>query len=43
MYACSASVDAMGLTAANVDARLDGVRSTTRFLREIADARLVFV
>jgi hypothetical protein len=26
-----------------VESRLDGIRSTPRFLREVADARLVYV
>jgi peroxiredoxin family protein len=43
VYACSASVDTMGLTAADVEARLRGVMSTPRFLRETAGARLLFV
>ena len=43
LYACSASVETMGLGAAEVESRLDGIRSTPRFLREVADARLVYV
>lgn len=43
LYACSASVETMGLSAAEVEERLDGVRSTPRFLRETAGARLIFV
>jgi peroxiredoxin family protein len=43
LYACSASVETMGLTAADVEARLEGVMSTPRFLRLAADARLLFV
>lgn len=43
LYACSASVDTMGLSATDVEARLAGVRSTPRFLRETAEARLVYV
>jgi peroxiredoxin family protein len=43
LYACSASVDAMGLTAADVEERLAGVMSTPSFLRATAEARLVFV
>ena len=39
LYACSASVDLLGLDA---DA-LDGVVSTPRFLREVAGATLIFV
>ena len=43
LYACAASVETMGLTPADVEARLDGVRSTPRFLRETEGARLLFV
>lgn len=43
LYACSASVETMGLGTADVESRLDGIRSTPRFLREVADARLVYV
>ena len=43
VYACSASVDAMGLTAADVEKRFDGVLSTPRFLRQVEGARLLFV
>ncbi|MDQ4072200.1 MAG: hypothetical protein M3088_04920 [Actinomycetota bacterium] len=43
LYACSASVGTMGLSAAEVDERLDGVRSTPRFLREASDATLLYV
>jgi peroxiredoxin family protein len=43
VYACSASVDTMVVTAADVEARLAGVMSTPRFLRETAGARLIFV
>ena len=43
IYACSASVETMGLSAADVEPRLAGVLSTPRFLRETAGARLVFV
>ena len=43
LYACSASVETMGLGAAEVESRLDGIRSTPRFLRDVADARLVYV
>jgi len=43
LYACSASVETMGLATEDVDARLDGVRATPRFLREVAEARLVYV
>ena len=43
LYACSASVETMSLTTEAVEARLDGVMSTPRFLREANGARLVFV
>ena len=43
IYACSASVETMGLSEADIEGRLDGVMSTPRFLRETADARLVVV
>ena len=38
IWACAASVETTGL---ELDGRLDGVLSTSRFLREVADARLV--
>ena len=43
IYACSASVQTMELTEADVEQRLDGVMSTPRFLRDTAGARLLFV
>jgi peroxiredoxin family protein len=43
LYACSASVETMALTSAQVEERLDGVRSTPRFMREVGGARLIFV
>ena len=43
LFACSASVETMSLTATDVEDRLDGVMSTPRFLRETSGARLVFV
>jgi len=43
LFACSASVETMSLTQADVDERLDGVMSTPRFLRETAGASLLFV
>ena len=43
VYACSASIEAMPVEEADVEARLDGVMSTPRFLRETAGARLLFV
>jgi peroxiredoxin family protein len=43
VYGCSASLDTMPLTTADVEDRLAGVMSTPRFLRETAGARLIFV
>jgi len=43
IWACAAAVETTGAARADVEARLDGVRSTPRFLREIGDARLVVV
>ncbi|MEA2374652.1 MAG: hypothetical protein QOD53_1115 [Thermoleophilaceae bacterium] len=43
VYACSASVETMTISAADVEERLAGVMSTPRFLRETASARLIFV
>ena len=43
VYACSASIETMPLSASDVEERLDGVMSTPRFLRETAGARLLFV
>jgi peroxiredoxin family protein len=43
IWACAAAVDASGIARAEVEARLDGVMSTPRFLREVAGADLVFV
>ena len=43
LYACSASVDLMGVAGADVEERLSGVLSTPRFLHEAAEARLLFV
>ena len=40
IWACAAAVETTGL---ELDGRLDGVLSTPRFLREVADARLVVV
>jgi len=37
------AVEAIGLDRAAVEARLDGVMSTPRFLREVAGAQLVVV
>jgi peroxiredoxin family protein len=41
LWACAAAVEATGADRAAIDARLDGVLSTPRFLRETAGARLV--
>ena len=43
IHACAASVDTMELDRAEVEARLDGVKSTPRFLRDTAGATLIFV
>ena len=43
LWACSAAMDATGVDRAAVEAVLDGVSSTPRFLRETAGARLVVV
>ena len=43
LYACSASVETMSLTPADVEERLKGVMSTPRFLREVQGAELLFV
>ena len=43
LYACAASVETMELIPADVEQRLDGVRSTPRFLREAEGAQLLFV
>ncbi|MDP8944011.1 MAG: hypothetical protein M3N16_07830 [Actinomycetota bacterium] len=43
LYACAASVETMSLTPGDLEGRLDGVRSTPRFLREAEGARLLFV
>jgi peroxiredoxin family protein len=43
LWACAAAVEATGTARADVEARLDGVLSTPRFLAEIGDARLVVV
>jgi peroxiredoxin family protein len=40
IWACAAAVETTGL---EVEGRLDGVRSTPRFLREVREARLVVV
>jgi peroxiredoxin family protein len=43
VWACAAAVEATGTDRAMVEARLDGVLSTPRFLREVAGAELVVV
>ncbi len=43
IWACAAAVETTGVSAADVEARLDGVMSTPRFLKEIGDAQLVVV
>jgi peroxiredoxin family protein len=43
VWACAAAVEATGTDRALVEARLDGVLSTPRFLREVAGAELVVV
>lgn len=43
IWACAAAVAATGADPAAIEARLDGVMSTPRFLREVAGAQLVVV
>ena len=43
VWACAAAVEATGADRTLVEARLDGVLSTPRFLREVAGADLVVV
>jgi len=43
IWACAAAVEATGTNRALVEARLHGVLSTPRFLREVAGAELVVV
>jgi peroxiredoxin family protein len=43
IWACAAAIEATGADRAKVEARLDGVMSTPRFLREVAGAELVVV
>jgi peroxiredoxin family protein len=43
VWACAAAVEATGVARETVEARLDGVLSTPRFLREVAGADLVVV
>ena len=43
LWACAAAVEATGASRTEIEARLDGVMSTPRFLREVAGADLVVV
>ncbi len=43
LYACSASVETMALSATDIESRLDGVMSMPRFLSQAEGARLLFV
>ena len=43
LYACAAAVELTGAERGGVEARLDGVMSTPRFLREVEGAQLVVV
>jgi peroxiredoxin family protein len=43
LWACAAAVEATGASRADVEARLEGVISTPRFLREVAGASLVVI
>jgi peroxiredoxin family protein len=44
IHACAASVETMAIEPADIEAGpLDGVKSTPRFLRDTAGARLIFV
>jgi peroxiredoxin family protein len=43
LWACAAAVEATGTARTQVEARLDGVMSTPRFLREVAGAELFVV
>jgi peroxiredoxin family protein len=43
LWACAAAVEATGVSRAEIEARLHGVMSTPRFLREVAGAELVVV
>jgi peroxiredoxin family protein len=43
LWACAAAVEATGTPRTAVEARLDGVMSTPRFLREVAGAQLLVV
>jgi peroxiredoxin family protein len=43
IWACAAAVEATGASRADIEARLDGVMSTPRFLSEVAGADLVVI
>ena len=43
LWACAAAVEATGMPRTEIEARLDGVMSTPRFLREVAGADLVVI
>jgi hypothetical protein len=43
VWACAAAVESTGASRIEIEARLDGVMSTPRFLREVAGAELVVV
>lgn len=43
IWACAGAIEATGADRGAIEARLDGVMSTPRFLREVAGARLVVV
>jgi peroxiredoxin family protein len=43
IWACAGALEATGIDRALAEARLDGVMSTPRFLREVEGARLVVV
>jgi peroxiredoxin family protein len=43
LWACSAALSAAGVARTDAEARLHGVMSTPRFLREVAGAQLVVV
>jgi peroxiredoxin family protein len=43
IWACAAAAETTGIGRQEIEARLDGVLSTSRFLREAGDARLVVV
>jgi predicted peroxiredoxin len=43
LWACAAAVEVTGASRSEIEARLDGVMSTPRFLREVAGADLIVV